>query len=200
MTQIAVVTDDPCFKQTAIEFGIAVVDEPAEMATDTVPVMHAIAFAADEMERRCGEPFDYVVICDPNVPIRPSGIIDRVVAALASHPAVDLVVSVESCGRRHPDWVVALDPDGIAAFSGTPPEISQQLSSRYFVTSAAHGIRRTSLARGDVGYAMSRVCGVVHSSDTAIDIDTADELPFIEFLLARRAAESRAVLSETSRS
>lgn len=190
VTTSVVVTNDPQFKRTAEILGIAVVDEPPELATDTSPVFPAIEFATQEMERRCGHPFEYVVICDPNVPVRPPGIIDQVVAALARHPTADLAVSIEPCGRRHPEWALVLDADETATFPGAAPERTQELPPRYFITAAAHAVRRSSLAGGILRYADARLCGVVHSADAALDFDTANEIPFIEFMLMRQKQQS----------
>lgn len=186
---VVVVTDDPRFKRTAQEFCLEVVDEPPELAGDTSPVLPAVEFATIEMEARHNRTFGYVVICDANVPVRPPGIIDRVVAALIEDESVDVAVSVEPCGRRHPEWAAALDANGIATFPGVPPEISQDLPPRYFLTSAAHAFRRDCFARVRESYLGLRLCGVVHAPDTALDIDTADALRYIEFVLAQTAKQ-----------
>lgn len=184
---VVVVTDDLRFKRTAQEFCLEVVDEPPELAGDASPVLPAVELATVEMEARCGRTFQHVVICDANVPVRPPGIIDRVIAALIEDESVDVAVSVEPCGRRHPEWAVALDANGIATFPGVPPEISQDLPPRYFLTSAAHAFRRDCFARVRESYLGLRLCGVVHALDTALDIDTADALRYIEFVLAQTA-------------
>jgi CMP-N-acetylneuraminic acid synthetase len=190
---VVVVTDDPLFKQTAERLGVCVVDEPPELAADSSPVFPAVALATQEAEARLRRTFDEVVICDANVPVRPPGIIDDVVAALRDDSTFDLAISVEPCGRRHPEWAVRLGPDGTATFPGVPPELSQDLPTRYFVTSAAHAIRRGAVSNTNGSYLNLRVCGVVHAPDTALDIDTAEALPYIEFILARQRESVRAV-------
>ncbi len=102
--RVVVSTDDPALTTLARSMGCDVVERPADLASDTATVDAAARHAA----RSLGLGNDPIVLLYANVPVRPSGLIDRAVELLV-RSGCDSVQSYERVGKHHPWWMVRLD-------------------------------------------------------------------------------------------
>jgi CMP-N,N'-diacetyllegionaminic acid synthase len=87
------------------------VARPAELASDTARVDDAARHAIGELEKTWPElkkPEAAVVILYANVPVRPRGLIELALAAMAG---ADSVQSYQPVGKNHPWWTARIDPD-----------------------------------------------------------------------------------------
>lgn len=107
-------TDDAEVARVARGAGVAVVDRPAELASDGARVDDAARHAVLAAERGLGlapDPRRPVVILYANVPVRPAGLVDRAVDLLVRTGA-DSVQSYAPVGKHHPWWTARLGADG----------------------------------------------------------------------------------------
>jgi len=105
--QILVSTDSEAMAQCAMDAGIAVVNRPAHLASDTATVDAAVRDAVEISAPNA----QLVVILYANVPVRPAGLIDRAISALLEHDA-DSVQSYAPVGKYHPWWMSHINEDG----------------------------------------------------------------------------------------
>lgn len=185
---VLVVTDDQEFAHTAEHFGLHVIAEPRGLATPDAAVELAVEYATRRWERRHW-PAEIIVICEPNVPIRPPGILDRAITRLQdSPPDVDGCLTIEPAIIHHPYWTTELH-DGRISF----PELSStncgKLPPRFHLTSAAYAYRRTSLAKVPAGYSALKLVSVLHPTGACAQIDTRTDALFAEFLVQRQSLE-----------
>lgn len=108
----AVSTDDPVIAGLARSMEVESLDRPADLASDTARVDDAARDAVSRWELRYPEqtPVSAVAILYANVPIRPSGLIDRALELLARSGA-DSVQSYQPVGKHHPWWTARVHPE-----------------------------------------------------------------------------------------
>lgn len=110
VARVAISTDDPEIDSIARRAGILTVERPPSLATDTARVDDAARDAVAQLERRTpGDRVDAVAILYANVPIRPTGLIDRAIDLLVRERA-DSVQSYQTVGKHHPWWTARVDP------------------------------------------------------------------------------------------
>lgn len=110
---VALSTDDAELAAIARGMGVAVIDRPPALATDTARVddaaRHAVG-ALPEIAPFTGPASQPIVILYGNVPIRPVGLIDHAVR-LMLESACDSVQSYAAVGKHHPWWTARVDPE-----------------------------------------------------------------------------------------
>jgi len=107
---IVVSTDDPAITRLCRRAQVIVVSRPAPLATDTASVDAAARHALLEIESTYNlPPFTTVIILYANVPVRPTGLIDRAVDLLHTSRAHS-VQSYAPAGKYHPWWTARVDP------------------------------------------------------------------------------------------
>src|SRR6185369_10671750 len=79
---IVVSTDSPAIAALAREHGVAVIQRPAELASDTATVDSAARHAVEAIEKQGSGACDAVVILYANVPLRPADLTDRALEKL----------------------------------------------------------------------------------------------------------------------
>lgn len=118
VARTVVSTDDARALAVAAMAGIAVLQRPAALATDTATVDDAVRHAVTEVEKK-SPPFQLppgvappaIVVLYANVPVRPAGLIDAAVQLLL-RTGCDSVQSYSPVGKHHPWWTARLDPSG----------------------------------------------------------------------------------------
>lgn len=110
-------TDDTEIALAAKERGAEVpFMRPAELAGDTTPVVEAIKFTLEELERTAQYHADIVVLLQPTTPLVEPEQIDAAIA-LALKKNADSVINVSEVDtRNHPYNVREILPDGTARF------------------------------------------------------------------------------------
>jgi CMP-N,N'-diacetyllegionaminic acid synthase len=185
LVRAIVSTDDEEIAQIAASFGAEVpFRRPAEMATDISPPIDAVAHAVDWLDRN-GSKVDAIVLLQASSPLRNAAHIDEAVALFRASD-VDTVTSV-SPASSHPYW--CWKPDGAEIkpfFSSQHIAMARhQLPPALIENGAVYVFRRDLLAAGTI-YG-DRIAGYLMSETDAVDIDTADDFDYAEFVLARRS-------------
>lgn len=144
LTQVVLTTDSDGAKAIARSRGIAVVDRPAHLASDTATVDAAARHAMEEVEREGSSPFDAVCLLYGNIPLRADGLIDRAVAKLAESEA-DSVRSVAPVGKHHPDWLHRVSGDSMEQFRKNSIYRRQDLEPLFYHDGAVVVVTRAAL-------------------------------------------------------
>jgi N-acylneuraminate cytidylyltransferase len=111
VTTIAVSSDDPQALEVAKAHQCELVHRPASLASDTARIDDAARHAAEQLAS-AGRitPAQPLVILYANVPVRPAGLIDKVVDMLVQSRC-DSVQSYQPVGKYHPWWTARLRDD-----------------------------------------------------------------------------------------
>lgn len=180
--RVVVSTDGAEIAAAARAMGVEVVMRPAELATDTATVDGAARHAVEEIERRHGERYDAVVILYANVPIRPSGLIDRAIEKLTATRGHS-VQSVCPVGKLHPYWMRRLTgPNGdvLEPYQANDVYRRQDLPAVYQLDGGIIAVRRESLFIVEDGKPHAFLGrdrrAVVTDAGSVVDIDDAKDL------------------------
>ena len=183
LARTIVSTDDAEIARIAHTYGAEVpFVRPKALATDQTPAAAVLAHAADWLDLN-GTRADAIVLLQTST-LRRCEHIDGAIE-LFHKTGADTVTAV-SPAPAHPYW--CWKPDGAeirpffsATHIGMPRD---ELPPALIENGAVYVVRRTVLATGSL-YG-SRVAGHLLDAADAIDIDTAADLEFAEFMLARR--------------
>jgi CMP-N-acetylneuraminic acid synthetase len=189
LNKVVVTSDDPEVRRIAQEYGVWVLDRPAELAGDTATVDSAARYAVDRVEELYGFHADAIALLYGNIPIRPAGLIDQAVNHLLTQGG-DSVQSYSPVGKMHPDWMVRLDGDKVILNCSKPIYRRQNLTPMFIPNGAVLAITRESLYRKPA-HAEDFHCflgkdrrGVVHpESDLIVDIDERRDLFIAEAIM-----------------
>lgn len=168
-------TDDDQTAEIAAASGAEVIRRPAELATDTAPTVAAVVHAL-ELVGSDGPVPEVVVLLQPNCPLRPSGLVERAMAQLASTGA-DSVISV-SAHHRKTGTVVSgrFVPDYV------PGTRSQDLASQVFENGVIYATRsqvvleRQCVFGEHISPLLIDPLFALGDIDTALDWDVAEHL------------------------
>jgi len=186
-------TDSAEAARIAGQFGLEVIDRPAELAADAARVDDAVRHAVVEYERRhAGFNADVVVILYGNIPVRAEGAIDRAVQRLVDTGA-DSVRTVAPVGKMHPDWLHRLDGDRLVQFRPNSIHRRQDLEPLYYHDGAVIAVTRSALfdpkTAGDDPHAFFGCDrrAIVQDPLDAVDVDEPVDLLVAEAVLRYRA-------------
>jgi N-acylneuraminate cytidylyltransferase len=179
---VVVSTDDDEIAEAATALDARVVDRPTRLAEDTTPTPPVILHALESIEGG----FGYVVVLQPPAPLRTPADVDAAVHLLTSRPELDAVVSVYQVGDNHPGRMYRLEDAGI--LKPLHPELERQrrqdLPPVYHRNGAIYCTRVESLvSTGDL--LSGQVGAYVMPAGWAVNIDTPDDLPIAEVVVAR---------------
>lgn len=193
LNDVILSTDCPQAKSIARDAGIAVVDRPAPLATDTARVDDAARHAVEAWEQQHARRVDAVVILYANIPLRRDGLIDQVIEHLESSGA-DSVRTVAPVSKQHPDWLHRLAGDRMQQYRENGAFRRQDLEPLYYHDGAVLGVTRSALftsagnANGQAFLGNDRRA-IVQSPKDTVDVDTAFDLRIAEALLSDRENE-----------
>lgn len=88
---------------------------PAELATDTAPVIDTILHALDYLERAEGIVPDAVMLLQPTAPFRTSQDIDAAAEMYFSAPGAESLIGVCPADHAHPNIMYTQDENGLLA-------------------------------------------------------------------------------------
>ncbi len=199
-TVTLVSTDDPVAASTARASGVAVVDRPASLASDSARVDDAVRQCILAHEVAAG-PVGAVVILYGNVPVRPAGLIDRAIQRLLDGDC-DSVQSYAPVGKHHPWWTARLVGDGMEACAWEPGAPlnhgvfrRQDLPPAYIPDGGVLVASRRALfleipgvEPGPHAFLGARRAGVVNPEGSVVDIDAPIDLLVADAILARRVS------------
>ncbi len=203
LTDIVFTTDSAPAKELARGVGIAVVDRPAELATDTATVDAAARHAVEEWEKRGGQRAEAIVLLYGNIPVRKEGLIDEAVEQL-ERTGADSVRSVAPVTKQHPDWVHRLEGDRMVQFRPNSVYRRQDLDPLYYHDGAVAIVTRAALF-GAVQTPEDKQAflgkdrrAIVCSPEDAVDIDGLVDLHFAEAVIQGRRYERERELPITN--
>lgn len=184
VTHLIAITNDPQFRSQAEEAGLLVLDEPEEMAGDTVPIARPIQFAVESYEHQLGLRFDIAIQCEVSTPVRPPRIIDRCLDLLiASHSEV--VTTVESAAIHPPQWAVKRAEDGRIRFvTPNPPLHRQEMEPLFHIGGALAAFRREVL--GTPNYFSCDCTAVEYQAGECVYLDEPFDVELAEFVIQRQ--------------
>lgn len=191
-------TDCPTIKQLARARGIMVIDRPENLATASASVQDVMLHAMDSVESTTVFRADALVVLYGNVPIRPTGLIDRAIQLL-EESGCDSVRSVCTVGKWNPAWMIKLDGDRASAYTTVDGiHRRQDLPSVFLHEGGVVAVSRASMLRGrdnpadpHAFFGVDRRAVVTEFGQT-VEIDEIRDLYLAQAILQeRRAAQQR---------
>ncbi|MCJ0972454.1 acylneuraminate cytidylyltransferase family protein [Pseudomonas sp. PS1] len=181
---IVVSSDDEAILALASRKGVRVVTRPAELARDDSPTSEALLHALKELE--CEHIFPQtVMLLQPSSPLRASDDIVKSLAVMVEEKC-NSVISV--CEVDHsPLWCNTLDESKcMDSFISTDikNKRSQDLPVFYRLNGAIY-IATTEIYKKEKSFFVENSRAYIMSRARSVDIDTADDLRFAEFVMQR---------------
>lgn len=186
--RVVVSTDGAEIAAAVASMPVDVISRPADLATDTAPVVAAVRHAVDH----AGGAEPIVVILYANVPVRPPGLIDRAVRMLTD-TAADSVQSYVDVGKCNPMWMVTLDHDDrVSPYIANSAHRRQDLPRLLIPDGGVIAVTRGSLRAGADPHAFLGADrrGIESPPGSVVDVDTAADLRLAEAALEARSAEA----------
>jgi CMP-N,N'-diacetyllegionaminic acid synthase len=181
---VVVSTDSQQIAEYALAQGVDTQGlRPSEISGDTSPVVAALQEAHAKFTRR-QPPVDAVILLQPTSPLRTARHIDEAITLFESSGA-DTVTSVRA-SREHPSWTWREAGGALVPYSSMREmELDRSAMPRTFVeTGAIYVIGSRVLEAGRI-YG-DKVVGYLMDARESVDIDTAFDLQWAEFLLGGR--------------
>ncbi|MFN0132081.1 MAG: cytidylyltransferase domain-containing protein [Phycisphaerales bacterium] len=208
VARVVLSTDDTELARIGRDEGIEIVARPADLATDSARIDDAARHAIEAIDPARGATIAHgdanertpVVILYGNVPVRPSGLIDRAVDLLVRAGA-DSVQSYAPVGKHHPWWTARVDAatglvrpwegdvlnHGVYRRQDLPPAYIPD-GGVLVVTRAALFGRVPGVTPGSHSFFGHDRRGVLTAEGEVIDIDTAVDLAVADATLSARMA------------
>ena len=192
LAAVVLSTDSKPAQALAAGRGIEVIERPAELATDRATVDAAARHAVESWERGHAQRMDAVVLLYANIPVRPAGGIDRVLAYL-SESAASSVRTVAPVGKHHPDWLHWLEGDRLVQFRKNSIYRRQDLEPLFYHDGAVVAVTRASLFDAlrtpDDAHAFFGADrrAIVVRPDESVDVDELIDLYVAEAVLRARS-------------
>ena len=187
LDRVVVTTDDGFVKQIGEEFGVAVIDRPADLATDQARMDEVMRHCCEQMEAIHGYRPDVVVLLYANIPVRAEGVIDRVVEKLAVTGA-DSVQTMSPVGKFHPYWLYQLDEDKAKVYIPNTVDHRQDLPGLFAIDGAVGAVTYESLIRAEGSEDPHAFWGedrrgLVQEAHETVDIDSLRDFYLAEAVL-----------------
>jgi len=191
VNHVLVSSDDELVLERSRSLGLSTHRRAPELAGDDAAVDAAARSALAGLD---GDP---VVILYANVPVRPSGVIDRAIELLLE-TGCDSVQSYEPVGKHHPWWTARVDRStgSVSAWEGELLNHGihrrQDLPPAFIPTGAVIALRREALELqlgaepGPHAFLGLDRRGVIDPEGTTVDIDTHIDAIVAETILSLR--------------
>ena len=186
LTRTIVSTDDEAIAEAARGLGLEVPFlRPAPLATDAAPMLPVLTHAVAELARQ-GFAADVVVLLQPTSPLRRAEHIDAAVDLLEATGADSVVSVVEVPHQFNPVSVMRLAGGRLRPYEDHPPVTRRQDKPLLYARNgpAVLAVRAPILEAGSLYGEDCRP--YVMSAADSLDIDTADDLRFVELVLSTR--------------
>ena len=189
VTRLIVSTDDPEIAEIARSYGAETPFlRPAEFAQDMTPDLPVFEHALRWLEEHDGFRADIVVHIRPTSPLRPPQLIDESVALMQHAPDADSVRGVGVAShtpykmwrKRDDGFLTPLLTDTSGEAYNQP---RQALPTVYWHTGHIDLMRCATLLQKN-SMSGERILPIVIESKYCVDIDTADDWTYAEWLLA----------------
>jgi CMP-N-acetylneuraminic acid synthetase len=172
LTRVIVSTDDAAIAKTAVRWGAeAPFIRPAELATDSAPMVPVMRHAVAYLEER-GDSYDFICLLQPTSFRLPQDI-DACVELMQS-AAADTVISVLPVPAKHnPHWVFEPDGNGglrLSTGEAAPVSRRQDLPPAYHRDGAVYVVRRDVLMQHNTLYG-PKILGYEMDPARSVNID-----------------------------
>lgn len=188
--RIVVSTDSERIAEVAREYGAETPFlRPAELGRGEVPKMAVVRHALHEIERTSDVRYDTIIDLDVSAPLRHVEDIEQAHQLMIRRRPLTVFSVVNA--RKNPYYnVVEEGADGFVSVSkdlGRPVTCRQDAPVVYDMNASIHIYRREYLLPEENWHVCSdRSLPYVMADLTAVDIDTEDDLRYVEFLLRER--------------
>ena len=183
VSAIYVSTDCDEIARVAKDAGAEVIKRPPELASDDSPEwlswQHAINYVTTHFE-----PFDVFLTLPPTAPLRKIEDVENCLSALID--GVDVVVTISAANRSPWFNMVLKDDNGFVnrVISEAPFHRRQDAPRCFDMTTVAY-VARPEFILHSLNIWEGNVVGVEIPAERALDIDTALDFAFAQFLLER---------------
>ena len=186
LDHVIVTTDDPDVAAVSRTLGVDVIDRPADLAGDDVPMWPVVNHALEHVERSA-PPTDAVFTLQPTTPFRTADDIDAAIELLRIRDA-DSVIGVVRVYDTHPARMKRIE-DGFLEDFCIPEDESarrQDLPPAYLRNGAIYVTRRDVVARGSLRG--RRQLAFEMPPERSVNVDEPLDLVVAEALLRERGA------------
>src|SRR5690606_35549353 len=173
---VIVSTDDEQIAAVAIEYGAEVVLRPAEISGDEEPTVSALQIVLQTVES------DVVVFIQPTNPLRPMGLLEKAFEVLGDSDGVFTV-------SRSYHKLGTINHDRFVPYNYTPGQRSQDLEPLYYENGLLYLCKSDVVRQGKI-ITDASVPLVIDHVFGDVDIDTADDFEYAEFLFQKHQDES----------
>lgn len=180
--RVVVTSDDSEILAVARQWGCeTTVRRPAELAGDTITVEPVLCHVADVLD----EEFQWILLLQPTSPFRTAADIESILD-MAIALGGDPVISITRAAKP-PEWCLRMAEDGaLSRILGTRRTQQRQEYPETYLPNGALYIARLEDLRKTGAFFTARTKGYRMPPDRSIDIDTALDFEFAEFLLGRK--------------
>lgn len=188
--RVLVSTDSPRIAEEAVRWGAeAPFLRPAELAGDRSPDRDFVVHALDWLRAHESYEPEILVHLRPTTPLRDPAEVDAAVRAVLANPSVSALRSAHPLAEP-PQKMLGIGADG--CFHGFFPDdprpeyynLPRQMFPPAYHPNGYVDVLRTAVVRGGELLHGSRILAYVTTN--VGEIDTLDDLDFLEFLLARK--------------
>lgn len=188
--ELVVSTDDAVIAEVAAAEGAKVPFlRPAELATNETPTWPVVRHAVEQWEAASGRSVDAVVVLQPTSPLRTEDDIDHCVVKFRD-TAADMCVTVVAAHDSPYFNMVEVTPES-APFARACSRLMLKHSRRqdappvYALNGAVYVIRASILPTLENQFRLARFAIHEMPRNRSIDIDSADDLEYAEWLVLR---------------
>ena len=195
VSRTVVSTDCPCVRACAASHGMEAIERPDDLAGDHATVDDAARHALGAQN----ESYDTIVLLYGNVPVRPTGLIDRAINVMVQ-AGCDSVQSYARVGKHHPWWMCRVDEasgavepwegdvmhHGVYRRQDLPPAHVPD-GGVLIVSRAALMLEIAGVAPGPHAFLGKARRGIITDEGDVIDIDTEIDAIVADAVLRTRA-------------
>ena len=188
MNDVAISTDDEQILKIAYDEGCIPIRRPIALAEDKSQTIDAVLHALDHM-KDLGKTYDAVVLLQPTVPFRPTGLIDQALSIL-SNGGCDSVISHILVDYFHPNRMKRMENGLIIPYCESEiVNVSRnELPKAYYRDGAVYATLVSTLV-SDHSFIGDKCKPIIVSSEDFVNIDTERDWLLAEFIATER--ESR---------
>ena len=162
---------------------ISYVERDEALCGDTVAKMEVFQQTLEEMEKRNGTQYDYLIDLDITSPLRRADDVANAFDIKDSRDDLDLVFSVAP-SRRNPYFnMVKIEGDHVEKVIESPFTARQQAPAIFDLNASIYVFGRKFLAENKTGILWDGKCGIYEMLDTGIlDIDSEEDYLLMEVI------------------
>lgn len=179
---LLVSTDDDEIAEIARNFGANVIMRPLNLSNDSAATEPVLIHAITNTEKELGIGFDIVLVLEPTSPLRSKETITKAIEMVAS--GFKSILAVKKTTEN-----IGLVEDGIFLPINKAAPRRRQLRDPYYIESSTIYAASVEYLRKTGTLVCDRWGAVVVADHEAVDINTAKDFEYVEFLMQHRSKE-----------